>query len=153
MLRAREDSRSSSVISSSGLLGLSFDNIYYVEVYQAYTITNACPIHVPACDPNSSIMAPDKHMVYGWIYSAALGTKTWQLDSGYTNDWLPGTRNDIIPTDVAGIHIKYKHWWVNPLLHSPNSYVDINQRILMPIEPSCYSDDYRYCHSAGSGGP
>ncbi len=151
--RTSDDSAALLTISNTGLLGLNLSAVEYIEVYKAKGITDDCPYQEDSCvtgDPHTYISPAPFSMRYTWQYSTTLHTYTWGLDPtpGLLNNWHPGIRNDIIPTDVAGVYVKYHHYWVDPLMHDVNGGgILIPIRSIMPIEPSCYSSDAAFCHA------
>jgi uncharacterized protein (UPF0333 family) len=148
---AADDSNALLVIQNVGLLSLVVTNVDYIEVYKANGIADDCPYGASACSPGQPHYPPATlDMMYSWQYSSTLQTYIWMPDSRGLNNWKPGLRNDVIPTDVAGVYIQYHHYWVDPLLHSlngNNGHIDMNIRSIMPIEPACYSSDASFCHS------
>lgn len=144
----QSDSAALQVISDNGLLSLDFNNIEFVEVYKTHAANDPTP---EGCN---SLCTPAPHdMLYKWKTDPQHPLqKGWFTDTwgGALNSWTPNQRNDVIPTDVFGVHIQYHHYWVDPLLHSLTGNagkVDIEQRMLMPVEPGCYSDDALFCQS------
>lgn len=153
---AADDSAALMTISNTGLLGLNLGAIDYIEVYKATSLGNDCPAGENSCDPhnsNSYITPAPFDMLYSWQYSPTLHTYTWGVDTIYgsqTNNWPPGVRNDVIPTDVAGVYVRYTHYWVDPLLHDVNHGGFLMQvRSIMSVEPACYSDDAAFCRQGG----
>ncbi len=152
-----DDSRALLTISNTGLIGLNLSAVSYIEVYKATSLTSDCPAGTSCTpgDPSSYVSPAPQSMLYSWQYSPTLHTNIWELDTshGGLNNWPPGVRNDVRPTDVAGVFVKYRHYWVDPFLHDLNGGgIEMPIRSIMSIEPACYSDDAAFCQSQHGGG-
>ncbi len=134
-------------ISNTGLLGLNLSAVDYIEVYHATSLTNDCPIGY-GCSLGYPTAPVSPDMLYSWQYDSNLHAYTWLTDTRGYNNWKPGVRSDILPTDVAGVYVQYRHYWVDPLLHDVNNGgILMRIRSIMSIEPACYSDDAAFCQA------
>ncbi len=143
-------------ISNVGLLSLIITNVDYVEVYDATSIADDCPF-VPADNGPGNCIAGQASsypavapvgMRYSWQYNSTLQAYTWMSDSHGSNNWPPNKRNDVIPTDITGVYIKYHHYWADPFMHDiSGGGIYMNVRSIQPIEPACYSSDAAFCRS------
>jgi len=117
-------------ITTSGLLGLNYNNVRAIKIYDASKSSCA---GVVLSNPNCADPVFNR---YHWGPNA-FGVYTWLPDST-PGGWDPATRKTIDPTDIAAITISYRHDWVNPFMHALSSSIDLTATTLMPIEPLCY---------------
>lgn len=123
-------------ITNSGLIGLNYNSVNYIKIYDASLTSCAGQPENPAC-------AGSTYNLYRWLPISGTAEYAWQ-PSGPQN-WPTGTRKQIDPTHIAGIEISYEHAWLNPFMHSGVAPLTMSAVTLMPLEPLCYRDADDFC--------
>jgi hypothetical protein len=62
----------------------------------------------------------------------------WVGISGRTNNWVPTARQDMEPTDILGVRIRYRHRFLINFLPGAQGDVIIDDHSIMNIEPRSF---------------